>query len=103
MTVAAFLTDTAGFRSETVEAACVRLRQRGGFPPDSGALVKECAAIVRTEAKRARDAVPRLPSPPRGLSAVPPEDRDAVRARIKAMTDEFKRAVAGASIHDMER
>lgn len=80
---AAYLDDCLDMTADEISAGYERFRRAGlPFPP-SGPELRKCALDARAEAiRKQRAAAPRLPSPPRGIDAVPEAERAAMQRRF---------------------
>lgn len=84
-----FLADLEPYSDGTVSRACRAIRQQErAFPPSAGELVSMCERLLP------RYRAPYVALPPHQLDQLPPDEQAAVRARVQAMVDEAKRALA---------
>lgn len=90
------------FSDATVIEACRRFRHMGAsaFPPSAPQLVDACAKIDAGKRADAARAAPRLPRYVPPVDRLPPEEREASKARVRAMVEDFKREVWASRIEE---
>ena len=78
-----------------VETACRELaRTDSPFIPSAGQIYSAAQRAAAARYAKERAAAPRLPSPPRGIDAVPEAERESMRLRLGELVKRFKSEVA---------
>lgn len=73
----------------------MRFRQaETAYPPTGPQLLKFARQARADRIAKDRAAQPKLPSPPRGIDAVPEADRAAMKARVEALLASWRRPEA---------
>lgn len=92
---AAYLDDCRDLTSDEIAAGYERFRRAGLPYPPTGPEVRKHALDARAERiEKQRAVAPRLPSPPRGIDAVPEAERESMRLRLGELVKRFKSEVA---------
>lgn len=92
---AAYLDDCLDLTADEIAAGYERFRRAGlPFPPSGPELRKHALDARADRIAHERAAAPRLPSPPRGIDAVPEGEREAMRSRIAALVSSWRQPEA---------
>ena len=89
---AAYLDDCRDLSDREIASGYERFRRAGSPYPPTGPELRKHALDARADRiAHERAAAPRLPSPPRGIDAVPEGEREAMRSRIAALVSSWRR------------
>ena len=88
---AGYLEDCGDLTAEEIAAGFARYRVAGSsFPPSGPELRKHGLDVRADRLAQKRAAMPRLPSPPRGVDAHPPEHRAEMQRKWQELIAEIK-------------
>lgn len=79
---------------EILEGFARYRRVEATYPPTGPQLLKHAREARADRIAKDRAAQPKLPSPPRGIDAVPEADRAAMKARVEALLASWRRPEA---------